>query len=173
MNTLLVKLWKALKIGTLQWYLLWILHHKFIIGVSGVILNEQGHILLLRHRFWKEGSWGLPGGYAEQRETLEATLCRELREETGYLVAIERVLSIVSGYKLRLEVSFVGRLSGGELHLDPREIIEARFFAPDELPSGLLRSHRHLIEMALAGQGVEQSTFSMHPVLPQRRSNLR
>lgn len=163
MNVLLARLWNMFRIGTVQWYLLWILHHKFIVGVSGVIWNEQGQVLLLRHRFWREGTWGLPGGYAEQREALEATLCRELKEETGLEVTIERVLRIVSGYKLRLEVSFVGRLEGGEMRLDPREIIEAQFYTPDELPAGLLRSHRHLIEMALAGQGVEPSDFSVHP----------
>ncbi|GHO77442.1 hypothetical protein KSD_52130 [Ktedonobacter sp. SOSP1-85] len=168
MDTVLVRLWNLLKIGTLQWYLLWFMHHKYIVGTSAVIFNEQGQILLLRHRFWREGSWGLPGGYAEHGESLEETVCREVREETGYEVEIERVLRLVSGYKLRLEVSFVGRLVGGERRLDAREIIEARFFAPDDLPAGLIRSHQHLISMALAGEGSERSVVSLHPTFPRR-----
>ncbi|GER88978.1 NUDIX hydrolase [Dictyobacter vulcani] len=149
MNRLLVGVWRLLR-GPLQWYALWFAHHKFIIGVSGVILDDQQRILLLRHTFWKSGSWGLPGGYAEHSEKLEETLCRELREETGYQVQVEKLLRIVSGYKLRLEVSFVGNLIGGNLQLDPKEIIDARFFAIDELPEGLLPSHRDIIALAFS-----------------------
>src|SRR5581483_2231352 len=102
MTALFVKIWRLLH-GPLQWYLLWFLHHKFIIGVSGIILDEQNRVLLLRHRYWRAGSWGLPGGYAERSETLEETLCREVREETGYAIEVTKHLGIVSGYKLRLE----------------------------------------------------------------------
>ncbi len=55
MHILLAKLWRLLR-GTPQWYILWFAHAKFVIGVSGVILNEHNQILLLRHRFWRPGS---------------------------------------------------------------------------------------------------------------------
>lgn len=154
MNALLVKLWRLLR-GTPQWYILWFAHRKFIIGVSGVVTNDEGHILLLRHRFWRPGSWGLPSGYANRNETLENTLRREVREETGLEVQVTRFLRMVSGFRLRLEVSFQGHLSGGTLQLDPNEVIEARFFPPDALPEGLLPSHRQII--ALAFSSVESS----------------
>src|SRR5947207_15888443 len=131
MTGILVRLWRLMR-GPLQWYVLWLVHHKFIIGVSGVILDEQKRVLLLRHRYWKAGSWGLPSGYAEHKEKLEEALCREVREETGYQIHIRALLRLVSGYKLRVEVSYVGTLIGGGLCLDPKEVIEARFFAVDE-----------------------------------------
>lgn len=149
MNALLVKLWRLLR-GTPQWYILWFFHPKFIIGVSGVVLNEQKQILLQRHRFWRPGSWGLPSGYANRNERLEETLQREVREETGYQISVSRCLRMVSGYRLRLEVSFLAHLTGGHLQLDPKEVIEARFFALDELPEGLLPSHRDIIQLAFA-----------------------
>lgn len=147
MNVMLARLWRLLR-GRSAWYVLWLLHAKFIFGVSGVVLNDAGHVLLLRHRFWKEGSWGLPGGYIKRRETLQDALRREVREETGYLIEPLNLLQLVSGYRLRLEATFLARLSGGTLKLDPREVLEARFFAPDALPDGLLRSHRALIALA-------------------------
>jgi len=52
--------------------------------VSGVIQDDQGRGLLLRHRFWPEGSWGTPGGYARRGELLEAALSREGLEEARY-----------------------------------------------------------------------------------------
>jgi 8-oxo-dGTP diphosphatase len=151
MAYLLAKVWRTMR-GRWQWYVLWLFHHKFIVGVNGVIFNDQGQILVLRHRFWREGSWGLPGGYANSGETLENTLRREVREETGYAVETGALLQMVSGYKLRIEASFFGRLLGGELKLDPKEVIEARFFPPDQLPDGLLASHRQLVALALAYQ---------------------
>lgn len=149
MNALLVKIWRLLR-GTPQWYVLWLAHRKFIIGVSGVVTNDQGQILLLRHRFWRPGSWGLPGGYANRNETLENTLRREVHEETGLEIQVTRFLRMVSGFRLRLEVSFLGHLSGGTLQLDSREVIEARFFSQDALPEGLLLSHREIIELAFS-----------------------
>lgn len=131
--------------GTWQWYLLWLMHSKFIIGVSGVITDAQGRVLLLRHRYRKQDAWGLPSGYANGGERLEEALAREVREETGYLVEVGSPLKIVSGYKLRIEVSYQGQVVGGKLLLDRSEVVEARFFAPDALPDGLLRSHRQLI----------------------------
>ncbi|SRR5579875_106393 len=149
MNSLLVKLWRLLR-GTPQWYILYLAHPKFMIGVSGVITNSQGQILLLRHRFWRPGSWGLPSGYANRNETLENTLRREVREETGLEIEVTRYLRMVSGFRLRLEVSFLGKLCGGTIQLDPKEVIDAQFFAKDALPEGLLRSHREIIELAFS-----------------------
>ena len=147
MNSLLVRLWRMLR-GTPQWYILWVAHAKFIIGVSGVIVNEQGQILLLRHRFWRAGSWGLPSGYANRNETLEDTLRREVREETGLSIEVTRQLRMVSGFRLRLEVSFMGKLTGGTLQIDPKEIIDIQFFPREALPEGLLPSHREIIALA-------------------------
>lgn len=147
MTTVLVKLWRLIQ-GPLQWYLLWLVHAKFMVGVSGVVVNDQGYILLLRHRYWPAGSWGLPGGYANRGETLEETLVREIKEETGYLVEPQSLLQLTSGYKLRLEVSFTARLVGGSLTLDQRELLEASFFPLDDLPASLLETHRQLILLA-------------------------
>ena len=149
MTGLLVSIWRLLRRPS-QWYLLWFINHKFIIGVSGVIFDEQKRILLLRHRYWKAGSWGLPGGYVEHKEKLEEALRRELQEETGYQIQVHALLRLVSGYKLRIEASYVGTIIGGDLHLDQKEVIEARFFAVNELPAGLLRSHRAIIALACA-----------------------
>lgn len=149
MNAMLVRLWRLMK-GPLQWYALWLAHHKFIIGVSGVILDDAQRILLLRHCFWKPGSWGLPGGYAERHEKLEETLCWELREETGYRTRVDSLIRLVSRYKLGIEASYRGHFLGGELQLDPKEVLEARFFALDELPYGLLPSHREIIALAFS-----------------------
>lgn len=151
MDGLVLRLWRSLR-GVSQWYVLWFLHDKFMVGVSGVIEDEEGRILLLRHRFWREGSWGLPGGYANKGERLEETVRREVREETGYEVEVRGLIRVVSGYRLRVEASYRGKFVGGVEQLDGREVLEARFFKRDELPVGILPSHRELIRLAFAGE---------------------
>jgi 8-oxo-dGTP diphosphatase len=146
LTALLHYLWRRLS-GTARWYLLWLLHHKVIVGVSGVIRDDHGSVLLLRHRFWPEGSWGLPGGYARGGERLEDTLKREVREETGLEIQPDGLLCVTSGFKLRIEVTYTAHVIGGRLILDEREVLEARFFAVTALPESVLRTHRVLMEM--------------------------
>lgn len=145
MRDLSLRLWRLIH-GPLQWYLLWVLHAKFMVGVSGILTDGEGRVLLLRHRYWPEGSWGLPGGYARRRERFEESLAREIREETGLEIAVERLISLRSGFLLRVEVTYQGRVTGGTMRLDPREVLDARFFAVDALPDGLLARHRALLE---------------------------
>ena len=145
---LLARLWHRLG-GGLQWRLLWLTQPKFLVSVAGVVRDDDGRVLLLRHRFWPAGSWGLPGGYAHAAERLEDALARELREETGARIDGQRLLRVNSGYRLRVEVVFTARLTGSLTALDRREVLAADFFSPDALPAGLLRGHRQLIALAV------------------------
>jgi 8-oxo-dGTP diphosphatase len=148
-NRLLARMWHRLG-GRVQWGLLWLTQAKFMVGVTGVLVDERGRVLLLRHRFWPAGSWGLPGGYAHGGERLEDALARELREETGYRLDDLRLVRVTSGYRMRIEVAFAGRLAdGGPPRLDEREVLAAELFAPDALPDGLLASHVELIRQAI------------------------
>lgn len=151
-SRVLARMWNRFA-GVWQWYVLWLWHDKFIVGVSGVITNARGDVLLLRHRYRKHEHWGLPSGYAERGETLQGALAREIAEETGYKAEIGALLKVTSGFKLRIEVSFCGVVTGGNLRLDTREVLEARFFAVDELPAAMLKTHRALIALAVAEKG--------------------
>jgi 8-oxo-dGTP diphosphatase len=148
---LLARLWHRLA-GPVQWWVLWLTQAKFMVGVAGVVFDDRDRVLLLRHRFWPAGSWGLPGGYVRAGEQPEAALARELREETGSAVEDVRLLRVVGGYRLRLEVFFSARLADGLRELDPGEVLAADLFPVDALPPGLLGGHRELIEQAAAGR---------------------
>jgi 8-oxo-dGTP diphosphatase len=144
-NTLLARLWRLGK--PLQWRFLWLVHAKFICGITGVIRTGDGQVLLLRHRLWPESrQWGFPTGYANKGERHEDTIAREVREETGLTVKAGRLLKVRSGYKYRIEVYYEATLIGGldGLVLDPREILEARLFSPDDLPAAMPQAHREL-----------------------------
>lgn len=146
MYRIIARLWHSIA-GPLQWRLLWAGHAKFIIGVTGVVRDHDGRVLLLRHRLWPEGrQWGLPTGYARSGETFPQTVAREVREETGLTVSTGALVSVRSGYRLRAEVAYEATCSGGELRLSSLEVLEAAWFQPDALPAGLAESHRALID---------------------------
>lgn len=112
MISVLLALWRLIR-GPLQWRVLWLLNSKFIVNASGVCLDDEGRILLLRHRFWPAGSWGIPGGYIHGGEVTQDALIREVREETGLSVRIERLLRVNTGYRFRMEIVFQARVGGG------------------------------------------------------------
>ena len=145
MNQLIARLWHLIA-GPLQWRLLWLGHAKFIVGVTGIVRDHDGNVLLLRHRLWPEGrQWGLPTGYARAGEPFPGTIAREVREETGLTVTVGTLASLNSGYKLRAEVAYEAVCTGGELKLSPLEVLDAAWFPPDALPAGLLPAHHALI----------------------------
>jgi ADP-ribose pyrophosphatase YjhB (NUDIX family) len=133
-SRLLARLWRALR--PVQSRLIWLLNPKFVVGVTGVVRDGEGRVLLLRHRMWPPGrQWGLPSGFAHKGEDFRATVVREVKEETGLDVAAGRLVMLNSGFRTRLEVAYEARLLGGELRLDPFEILDARWCRPDELPA--------------------------------------
>ncbi|MEV5271145.1 NUDIX hydrolase [Streptomyces werraensis] len=133
MRRLLVRVWRLLR--PLHSRIVWLLHAKFVVGVTGVVRDDEGRVLLLKHRMWPPGrQWGLPSGFARKGEDFRATVVREVKEETGLDVEAGRLVMLDSGLRTRMEVAFEARLLGGELRLDPFEILEARWCEPDALP---------------------------------------
>ncbi|ROO90861.1 ADP-ribose pyrophosphatase YjhB (NUDIX family) [Actinocorallia herbida] len=144
------KIWRTRWMKRLHWRLLWSANATFMCGITGVVRTEDGRVLLLRHRFWPDGrQWGFPTGYAKKGERHEDTIAREVREETGLTVEVGRLLQVNSGYRLRIEIIYEAVLRGGleSLALDPREILEARLFALDELPEAIQPAHRLLARL--------------------------
>lgn len=66
----------------------------------GVVIKDD-HLLL---NGFHEG-WLLPGGGVEKGETLEETLIREIQEETGLTVKMERLLNVEEGFTILSKVA--------------------------------------------------------------------
>ncbi|GAA3259688.1 NUDIX domain-containing protein [Nonomuraea helvata] len=151
MKNLVARLWRLIR-GPLQWRLLWLWHAKFMVGVTGIVRDSEGRVLLLRHRMWPpDRQWGCPSGYVNKSERFEDTVVREVREETGLHVKVGRLLLLKSGYRLRVEAVYEAELAGGTLTIDSVEILEAKWFSPYDLPEGVQESHRLLIQQTATG----------------------
>ena len=144
----LFEIWRRLKASS-QWRLLWLINSKFMVSVAGIVYDHEGQLLLQRHRHWVDDVWGLPGGIVENEESIEDAFSREVLEETGLIISGVELIKIVSGYRLRLEAYFRAQLPETDpkqtIRIQEKEIIEARFFPLDNLPSNILKMHQKLI----------------------------
>ncbi|MFB7495185.1 NUDIX domain-containing protein [Streptomyces sp. NPDC056161] len=146
MRRLVALVWRAIR-GPIQWRILWIAHATFMAGVTGVVRDDSGRVLVLRHRMWPpDRQWGLPTGYANKGEDFAQTVVREVKEETGLAVKPGRLIHLRSGYRLRIEVAYEAQLVGDATpRINSFEVLEARWCTPDGLPDGMQESHRQLI----------------------------
>lgn len=61
--------------------------------VGALIINDENEILLVKQDKW-QGLYCIPGGHVELKETVEEAIKREVREEVGLEVKINRLLGI-------------------------------------------------------------------------------
>ena len=76
------------------------------IGVSAVAVDDEGCALVIQRR--DNGRWEAPGGFLELGETIEAGARREVLEETGVVVELERLTGIYKNMSLGV-INFVFR----------------------------------------------------------------
>ena len=122
-------------------------------GSSVVVLSERGEVLLgLRA---DARIWALPAGRREPGESYEETAIREVREETGYEVTLQRLVGEYwrpqmphGGDRMRV---YVGRVVGGNPLERDRENVAVRWWPLDALPRRLFTFSREHIEDARAG----------------------
>ena len=140
MKKILAKIYKALHLTKkLQLFAMWFLQDRFLVGVTGIIYNENKEILLLKHTY-RSHSWSLPGGYLKAGEHPSEGLEREIKEESGFVVSVDKSLTIRTDRETaRLDLCYTGVFIGGEF-VSTHEVSEYGFFAQKNLP--LLRKNQ-------------------------------
>lgn len=131
-----------------------------LIVVGAAAFVRQDNRILLQQR-GDNGRWGLPGGSMELGERLDQTAVREALEETGVQVEPLRLTGLYSapyysastatrdGAQI-VSACFECRPIGGAPKADGVETIDARYFAPGELPENMSARWRLYIMDALA-----------------------
>jgi 8-oxo-dGTP diphosphatase len=84
------------------------------VSVAGIVVNDEGHVLVIRRR--DNGQWEPPGGILELGETFEEGVQREVLEETGVRVRVDRLTGVYKNMKRGI-VALVFRCTpeGGEV----------------------------------------------------------
>jgi 8-oxo-dGTP diphosphatase len=122
---------------------------RFTVTAGAVVVDDENRVLLLKHVFRVGSGWGIPGGFMNKGEQPEEALRREVHEEIG--LELERVeLVFVRTLKKIGQVEIYFRAAPcGTSRPRSMEIRSAAWFKPGELPEGLSRDQREIIERIL------------------------
>jgi len=134
------------------------------VDVRCLVINEHKEILMVKEKI--DGKWTIPGGWADIGFTASEVAIKEVKEETGLEIEVNRLLAIYDKkchphppqphyvYK----IVFLGTILGGELS-KAHDILDVGYFAIDQLPElsedRILESQiKELVELSKSDDGV-------------------
>ena len=120
-------------------------------SASAVIFDRRGRVLLQQRS--DGGQWGLPGGSVEIGESVADAAIREVREETGLVVTVRRLVGVYSEPALQVvrypdgnvwhyvSLCFECVVRGGTMTTCD-ETLSLKYVSPTRLPRTVLANHR-------------------------------
>lgn len=145
-------LWKWIP-ASLRQRLRWAFSDRFLVGVTGVVLNARGEVLLGQHVYRSGIVWGLPGGGVRRGENLQQAMRREIREEVRLDVQVRDLLLVTLTPDSRtLDVFFWCSVEGTPVPAPGAELLRADFFVLDDLPGEVDPRQLTLVRWALEAQ---------------------
>jgi ADP-ribose pyrophosphatase YjhB (NUDIX family) len=124
---------------------------------AGILVRDgEDRVLLVRRKFEPfKGLWTMPAGFIEYDEEAAQTAVRELREETGLDIGIDRTFAIESCRDdprgNTILVLFEGHVRGGELEAGD-DADEVGFFSLDSLPEIAFACQRRVLQRLVIGR---------------------
>lgn len=114
----------------------WFIFRPKTRGVKCVIQNNQ-KILMIRNTYGHK-LWTFPGGGIDQGETAEQAVKREVMEEVR--LEVKSLIKIgefttTAEYKRDTVTVFAGKSEDDRFKIDEKEILEAQWFSPNNLPA--------------------------------------
>lgn len=104
---------------------------KHSVSVAGVVIDASDRVLVIRRR--DNGHWEAPGGVLELGESFEQGVLREVAEETGLAVTVERLTGVYKNLTRGIvALVFRCRPRGRGIH-PTEEATEVRWMTCDEV----------------------------------------
>ena len=121
------------------------------IAADAIIIVKGKVLMMLRAQEPFSNHWVVPGGRIELHEDIEECCKREIFEEVGLKIKIEKIVGIYSSPKRdprqTVAVAFLCTAKGKPRLSD--EALEIRFFDPKKLPKKVGFDHRKIIRDAI------------------------
>jgi len=131
------------------------------IGAAAVVRDRAGRVLLVRHTYG-ELNWEIPGGAANPGESAADTALREVREETGAAIRLERIIGVYFEPAIDMHhFVFAAEVAPGSPAPTPSspEISELRWCDAADPPRPISDFTLRRIEEALRGQAAAVGTI--------------
>lgn len=108
---------------------------NYSIGVGALVIKNEKVLLVRRAEEPGKGNWTTPGGYIEQFEFIEATIEREVLEETGIMAKATGIVAVrdLPRNIHNVYIAFSMDYISGEPIADGIEVDAAGFFSWDEM----------------------------------------
>jgi 8-oxo-dGTP diphosphatase len=159
MKKLLLKIWRVLPFW-LQEFAGWILRPRYQVAVGGLLLNEQGQLLLCEHTYRRKFPWGLPGGDLKVGEDPEVGIRREVYEETGLAIDSVRLILVENSKEIH-HISLTYLCKGATGIFTPNdEVARIEYFDTDRLP-GFFKEQGITIERALKILEIKGTSYEL------------
>lgn len=114
------------------------------VRVAGILVDENGSILFVKHKKKIKEYWLLPGGGVDYGETFQEALKREFIEETNLEIKVENMVIILESIDPKLSrhiinVIFLVKKIDGELKVGDEEILqEVKFIKKEDIDKIIL-----------------------------------
>lgn len=124
---------------------------------SRAAIFEAGKILLVREN---NGTWSLPGGWVDVDLSVKENIIKEVKEEAGLDVTVDKVIAVQDREKHNLpvyayrvcKIFLLCSVIGGAFR-ENIETVESRYFGADELPPlALEKNNEEQIRMCFLAQ---------------------
>ncbi len=124
------------------------------IEVRGAVVRD-GKILLIHEK--ADGKWALPGGWADIGEAPAEMVAREVREESGFEVRVDKLIGVYDANRIQplefyhaYKLIFLCAITGGEAQTSI-ETSGVDFFNPKDLPPlSLSRTNQRVVDEVMA-----------------------
>jgi ADP-ribose pyrophosphatase YjhB (NUDIX family) len=105
------------------------------VAAVALVVDGEGLVMVKRGVEPEYGKWAFPSGYVDRGEVVKAAAVREVKEETGLDVALDRLIGVYSleGNPVVLVV-YSAHIIGGEV-VTGHDALDVKTFALAELPS--------------------------------------
>lgn len=119
-----------------------------------ISIEKDGKLLLARGTRFQIEMYSVLAGFVEPGESLEECIRREIKEEVGIEIKnIKYFKSQPWPFPDSLMVAFTSEYAGGEISIDPNEIVDAGWYSPEDFP---LIPGKFSVARALIDHFVEQ-----------------
>ena len=105
------------------------------VAAVALVIDGDGLVMVKRGVEPEYGRWAFPSGYVDRGEVVEAAAIREVKEETGLDVELDRLIGV---YSLEdspvVLVVYLAHITGGKVEVG-HDALAVRTFAVEDLPA--------------------------------------